>query len=145
MGVENHLQAVLVEQHGAEPVGVFDIEVPGLVGKDAIIGPLPRLVVAVKRGQVHDVFGTNGSVRFGNLAERLLGLGPGLFLVEDAQPVPATIFIPQSSAQDCSSFGSFGKYPYGPVSRTSNPASAISCMAWRGSICFSSSGNQTPH
>ncbi|MDU0970433.1 MAG: hypothetical protein E7A62_05470 [Actinomycetaceae bacterium] len=38
-----------------------------------------------------------------------------------------------------------GKYPYGPVSMISKPASAISSQAWRGSICLGSSGNQTPH
>ena len=61
------------------------------------------------------------------------------------QPVPATTRMPYSSHHFCSSFGSLGKYPQGPVSMTSNPASAISCQAWRGGICFGSSGNHTPH
>ena len=41
--------------------------------------------------------------------------------------------------------GSFGKYPNGPVSMTEKPAAPISSSAVAQGICFSSSGNHTPH
>src|SRR5665647_1970818 len=61
------------------------------------------------------------------------------------QPVPATTVKPLSSMTFCNCLASWGKYPYGPVSMYSKPASAISARAFSQGICFSSSGNHTPH
>ncbi|WP_257210634.1 hypothetical protein [Actinomyces ruminis] len=63
---------------------MLDVELPGVVGQDAVVGPFPGLVVAVQRGQVDHVLGADGGVGLGDLAEVLDCLGPGLGLVQDA-------------------------------------------------------------
>ena len=59
--------------------------------------------------------------------------------------MPATTLKPRLSISSWSRFGSLGKKPNGPVSITEKPAWAISSSAVSQWICFSSSGNQTPH
>ena len=82
--VQHHPEAVLVQQHPAQGVGVLDVEPPGVIAQDAVVGPLPGLVVTVQRRQVDDVLGADGGVCLGDLAEVRDRLGPGLGLVQDA-------------------------------------------------------------
>ena len=84
VGVEHHLEAVLVQEHLAQGVGVLDVELPGVVGQDAVVGPLPGLVVAVERRQVDDVLSANGGVGLRDGSEGLERGLPGLLLVQDA-------------------------------------------------------------
>ena len=84
VGVEDHLEAVLVQEHLPQGVGVLDVELPGVVGQDAVVGPLPGLVVPIERGQVDDVLGADGGVGLGDGAEGLERGLPGLLLVQDA-------------------------------------------------------------
>ena len=84
VGMEDHLEAVLVQEHLPQGVGVLDVELPGVVGQDAVVGPLPGLVVPIERGQVDDVLGADGGVGLGDGAEGLERGLPGLLLVQDA-------------------------------------------------------------
>src|SRR6478735_4106452 len=82
--VEHHLEAVVLLHDATQLVGVADVGVPGLGRQHSVVGVVPRLLVAEHRGQVHDVLRPDGSVRLGDLAKRLLRVGPRLRLVEDA-------------------------------------------------------------
>ena len=59
--------------------------------------------------------------------------------------VPATTRMPRLVHSACSTSGSVGRKPKGPVSITSYPASATSSRKVCQLTCLSSSGNQTPH
>src|SRR6476661_3566539 len=82
--VQHHPEAVVLLHDATEPVGVGDVGVPGFRRQNTVVGELPRLVVAEERRQVHDVLRADGGVRLGDLTERLLRVGPGLGLVQDA-------------------------------------------------------------
>ena len=82
--VQDHLQAVVLLHDPPELVGVLDVEVPGVGGEHLVVGVGAGLLVAEHRGQVHDVLGAHGGVGLADGAEELLGVGPGLGLVQDA-------------------------------------------------------------
>ena len=82
--VEDHLQAVVLLHDPTEPVGVLDVEVPGLGREHLVVGVVAGLLVAEHRGEVNHVLGPDGGVRLADRAEELLGVGPGLGLVQDA-------------------------------------------------------------
>lgn len=63
---------------------MLDVEPPGVVAQDSVVGPLPGLVVAVQRGEVDDVLGTDGGVGLGDGTEGREGGLPGLSLVKDS-------------------------------------------------------------
>ena len=84
VGVQDHLQAVVLLHDPAQLVGVVDVEVPGLGGEHLVVGVRAGLLVAEHRGQVHDVLGAHGGMGLTDGAEELLGVGPGLGLVQDA-------------------------------------------------------------
>ena len=82
--VQDHLQAVVLLHDPPQLVGVLDVEVPGVGREHLVVGVGARLLVAEHGGQVHDVLGPHGGVRLSDGAEELLGVGPGLGLVQDA-------------------------------------------------------------
>jgi hypothetical protein len=84
--MQDHLEAVVLLHDPAEAVGVGDVVVPRLGREHPVVGVLPRLVVPEERRQVHDVLRAHGSMRIGDGAERRLGVGPRLRLVQDAPP-----------------------------------------------------------
>src|SRR5699024_773703 len=174
VGVEHHRQAVVLLEQLAQAVGIVDVQLPRLTGQLTVVGELPGLVVAVQRRQVHHVLGADGRMGRGDRPEGVRGprssagtrtmdsaptapalsaiartvvpvCGQPSSLCSPPQPVPAPTRKPCSSTTDCSCLASWGKYPQGPVSITEKPASAISASAVRQWICFSSSGNHTPH
>ena len=82
--VEDHREAVVLLHHATEPVGVVDVQIPGLAVEVTHIGELAGVLVAEHRWQVHHVLGADGGVGFTDGAEGALRVGPGLGLVEDA-------------------------------------------------------------
>ena len=82
--VQNHLQAVVLLHDPPQLVGVLDVEVPGLGREHLVVDVVAGLLVAEHRGEVNHVLGADGGVGLADRAEELLGVGPGLGLVQDA-------------------------------------------------------------
>ena len=84
MRVKDHREAVVLLHHAAEPVGVVDVQIPGLAVEVTHIGELAGVLVAEHRRQMHHVLGADGGVGLTDGAEGALRVGPGLGLVKDA-------------------------------------------------------------